>query len=306
MAEEEIIKEEVEEEEVEEKVSEETGEEETLPPGEPEKKPEPTIMEETVENLKREISGLKKGISSERGKRQRVEGKLEQLGQVFAEAKQPKPAPTKIERIPVEFDDNGNPFVSPDVVAKLTTSETKQLQERLNRMESYLVQRAQQDSTQQNLMKAVDPGDLEIHAKLKNAYTRVDQLMGEYISLTGHQKLTNIDEAFDLIEKAGIDKQFEKEFPGIDLESTIEAFTFQSPRKLKRAISLAKRTSDSKPPATGALAKMKQLEVSSHIGRSGTPGGDELTLDQIANLNFDELSDAQMAKIERILRDAEK
>jgi len=254
MPDEEIIKE---EEVAEDLVSDETGEDETLTPDETkETKPEEDTMGETVKNLEREISGLKKGISSERGKRQKVEGKLEQFGQIFNESRAAKEEPTKQEKIPIEFDDDGNPFVSPEVVAKLNMQETQQLKDRLLNMESYLTHSAQQSSAQQNLNRVVEPGDVAVHNKLKTAYSRVDQMLAEHIQTTGHEQLRDLDQAFDLMEQAGIDKQFKKEFPGLDLEATVEAFT--SPRKLKRAIKMAK----SKDVAAGDSSKDTVIKLS--------------------------------------------
>ena len=306
MPDEEIIKE---EEVVEDLVSDETGEEETSTPDETEEtKPEEDAMGETVKNLEREISGLKKGISSERGKRQKVEGKLEQFGQIFNESRAAKEEPTKQEKIPIEFDDDGNPFVSPEVVAKLNMQETQQLRDRLLSMESYLTYRAQQSSAQQNLARAVEPGDVAVHNKLKAGYARVDEMLAEYIQTTGHGPLNTFDQALDLMEQAGIDKQFEKEFPGLDLEATVEAFS--SPRKLKRAISMAKsKDVPAGDSSKDTVIKMGKLGISSHVGRSGTPGGNELTLDQIAGLSqrdFDRLSEDQMKKIDRILEGEER
>ena len=293
MSEEEIIEEVEEEETVD--LEDDKGEETSSTPDEPDPK-----LAETVESLEKQISGLKQGISAERGKRQNVEGRLQQFSDIFAQARtaraQPALGPSNI---PVEFDDEGNPYVSPAVISKIGASQNVGLQQKLAKMENHLVQSAHQNYMKQTLDSAVGVGNEKIYGNLKDGFAALDRALTGTIQNLGIANPKSIDEALNIIESQGIDKDFAKQFPNLDLESTIEAFT--SPRKMKKAISMM---SSVPTDGTKTVKKMQQLGASSHVGKSGVTGGAELTLDQISNLSnkdFEALSDAQIAKIDRLL-----
>lgn len=280
--------------------SEETGEE-TPSPGAEEAIPD-------MAELQRTISGLKKGISAERGKRQQLEGRIQTITSMLDMARERKkeetPAEKKVDRIPVSFDEEGNPYVAPEQLEGLTSRQLKAMEEKLARIEQSQGVNVQQSSVQRTIQSVVseDTAYPASYSMLTRARTDLSQIASDYLQENDLQAPTTIDAFLDLIEEAGLDKVFMQKYPGVKPEIVAEAFVH--PRKLRKAL---KALSSSEAKDTGGInPTLKALS-----GKPGTlagkrnQGAKTSGLDKLADLSTDDflnLSDAEVAQLKAQLR----
>lgn len=310
---EEQVEEQVEEQEAEQEEvgfgTDEAGEDETSTPDESSADTENTEVLDELEGLKKTVSGLKHGISAERGKRQELQGRLSQVSDLFESAKGKQQPDENVidENIPVQFDDDGNAFISPKDFKALSRAEIQAVEDKLANLEQVHAQNINANAAQKQFDNVVSesPENTQAFSQLQAARNYADKLFGEHIMTSGITPPRSIDEAMDIIERDGIDVAFSKKFPGVDIESSIVAFT--SPRQMRKALKGIVKHTSGKQESMSSLKSLSS-KPASHVGRSGSPGKVDLTLDTIANLSSEDflnLSNTEINKINRLLRDSE-
>lgn len=284
-------------------VSEETDDK-TLTSGKETQEKEVDLGEK-VEGLEKTVSGLKHGISAERGKRQELQGRLSQVSELFQNAQTVRKEETsKPSNIPVEIDEDGNAFILPEVLKSAIVTENKALQDKVAMLEHSYTQGTQAVAVQNQLSAVISekPEYREAFGQLQTANVAANKMFADYIQTNGINPPQSFDEAMDIIEQAGLDQEFAKSH-SVDIETAITAFA--RPRQMRKALNTISSGGKSSQEKTMKTLQALGDKPSSHVGRGGSPGGTDLTLDKIANLSNDDfldLSDAQMSKIDRLLK----
>jgi hypothetical protein len=183
-----------------------------------------------------QYAALKQSYEEEKISRQRDrEAMLKEIIKLRRSRQQDaQPAETQVEpqqqNIPVEFDENGQPYVS--------------------RANLALMMQGQQDPVQQFVgshHKMTESIVLEepvtrapAHQRFRDAWTNLDEAV-KLAQAEYDQYPTDVDGMIDLIEHSGLDKQFIENYPDIasssrDIEDFLNAASQMNPRRMRRML----------------------------------------------------------------------
>src|SRR3990172_7608133 len=208
---------------------------------EPAKEEEPSPEKPTIVDPAR-FAAMEQSLTEERTAREREKTamlreivKLRRSRQQDEAVQQqvPQPAP----RIPVEFDEQGQPYVSPEALARVmggNSSPADAFMQQHRRMAESLIL---QDPV--NRSKA--------HQRFREAYDALDEAI-RYEQITQNKETPDMDSMMELIEGSGLVDKFTKEFPEIamdarDIEDFLQASVSLNPRRLSRVLDrIAKRS----------------------------------------------------------------
>ncbi|KKN27447.1 hypothetical protein LCGC14_0864630 [marine sediment metagenome] len=297
-------------------------------PDDPDKKKdkedEPTL-EDRFANLEKENKGLYESMKAERGKRQELEGKMQGITDVFSEsmarreelADQKKAESPKIDRLAVQVDDDGAAFIPIDDNLKAllasshaTGASKEDVTEIKNQMARNMAIQQQEQGFQDTVQSIVgeDPAYASAHNQLQKAADWFNDKIIRYQEANDLSGIMSTGEALDVAESENIESDFNKQFPGLDMERAVRMY--DGKRDLRIALKSVAGTETPGGDKTAA-ANLKEIagkasNLSQMRNQKGTKG--TLTLDEIADRSdeIEDMSDEQVAKLHRLMATEEE
>jgi len=284
---------------------------------------QPTVDElmAKLQKLEKEKDGLYREMINERKTRQELKSQLDAINSVLAEIKQRKAEgaygegekqPT-LKGVPVKFDEDDNPYIDAEDLIKILEPKIRPVNEAVSELaESTLVQQIEAKNAEiMNSLISEDPNYAVAAQRLNQAWAFLDKGFDKVLAQKGidPSAIGSMDDAIEILENSDLVAEFEEKFPGLDYEVVIDAFTRNangliSKRKYRKALKMA-----SQIPSEGKekLDKLKFLsnKPSNLSGKANQKGGGGRTLADVAEISVDDflnLSDADIARIERALR----
>ena len=303
-----------------------------------------------VDQLAKESDGRLKTIRSERKARQAAEaslnelkGKVDALTTIFSEAKArrtaapdggtttPQGEDTQAtvqvgkKAIPVKFDDDGNPYIAPDDLDKLTPKQVRTVDQKLERIEQTQALTQQQERVKRDVeaVLSTDPAYPGAYQDMFKAYAFADKSIEKIIERQDIDlKDLDLERAVDLLEAdKGFMKEFSANYPGVDLDVVIDGvlslqYASQgglfSRRKFQKALNALKGL-DGPNRGTGKgadkLAQMKSLgRKPSNLGnlRNQGPSGTAKAVEELTVNDILSMSDTDIAKLEQQIKALEE
>jgi len=295
-------------------------------------------LQERIDALERESAGRLKGLRAEREQRKALEAKVATVVDLVSKSKSARQQQASGEsgtddetvsaggkKIPVSFDDDGNPYIDPEDLIGLTKKQVSSVEKQLASKVEQVEQTQQVLAAQTENAKAVDsilsrdPAFPAAYARLNQAFRMLDEGMDKIVARTDIDPSTlTIEQCLELMESdAGLMKQFQSQFPGVDVDTVVEAMALSpagrvNTRKLSKALSALKSKDDESATGdTGGKQKkgigktLKAITAARNLaGATNQKGSRETSLDDIASLTTEDflaLSDAQVKEIERAL-----
>ena len=241
----------------------------------------------TVEEPKEDISakltelekakrGLYRDLKQERAARQEMQQRLNEIRNfLYQQAMAKQSVEEKPQQgIPVEFDDEDNPVVPAEQVAQMAAQIAQQQ-----------VQPIAQELNQTRAQMLAAQRNKEIHRRI-DAVLKEDEAYKEGFAKLNEQWKWAKERLEDLAEKAGppankqqalemlltLETDFQKQFPGMDYEAMLDAYTADSPglmqRKLKKALSQFRKE---RPKINEKLLNQSGFSSSLNRGYGGKP-----------------------------------
>lgn len=264
-------------------------------------------LQDANETLQKANRGLMGTVSAERGKRQHLEGRFDQLtGEInnaIATRKETQVVPES-PNIEIDIDDEGNPILSTDAISKVVNEAVQgqikpiigQMQEVSQRVYGQDVQT--QHNAQMNALLDSREGYREAHNIASKQWQVLSNIYDRHFANTGVAHPTNIEAAIDYaLDNKDIMDEFGRAYPNADIESLMEGFMTGSPRKLRRV--LDSNIGQQKNEINSLLTDAPQ-NLSSMRG-SGTKA--EMTVDRVLNMDqeeFEALPQSVVDKFERM------
>jgi|GEM_PF-6247384 len=284
---------------------------------------QPTVDElmAKLEKIEKEKDGLYREMINERKTRQELKSQLDAINSVLAEIKQQKAEgaygkgekqPT-LKGVPVKFDADDNPYIDPEDLVKILEPKIKPVNEAVtNLAENTLAQQIEAKNAEIiNSLVSEDPNYVVAAQRLNQAWTFLDKGFDRVLAQKGidPSAIGSIDDAVEILEDSDLVAEFEQKFPGLDYEAVIDAFTRNtngliSKRKYRKALKMASQVSSE---GKEKLDKLKFLsnKPSNLSGKANRKGSGGRSLADVAEISVDDflnLSDADIARIERALR----
>lgn len=311
--------------------SENTGEEEPASPPDELQAPGITLesLQGQVSNLARANRGLTNDLIDHRSKRQQLQGRLDQITDVFSKSQQARQQPEQPpeaqqipDEIPIDFKDDGTPFVKTEDIIRLTAGGMQHVQSetqpKIVDLESKLAQltaiTAQKEAINQqtrglNALIGSKPSYPDGFKQLTGQWQALNQIFDKFIYDNSLPIPKSVDEAIGTILSSPVKTEFQKQFPNTDVELLTEAFTTPNQATLERKL---RRMLDGVTPQTeqGLDPKLRALASKpSNFGRvrNQMPGADT-TLRRVQDMDIDDflkLSDDDVDKVHDILAQEE-
>jgi hypothetical protein len=320
---------------------------ETEPSTPDEKQVEPSLEGEqstvSLETLKADLdklskanTGLRHALTEERNKRQTFEGRLQGISETFASALEKKQAAKEPEepveepipdKIPIDFDDDGSPFMKTQDILKLvkmrpadmenmSLPQLKKLESQVNQISSYFVQN-QVSQVQRTEIDSLIRSNPEYPAQFQTLIGQWKQLNNMYDTYISENNLPvpgSLDDAVHQIVSGPVSKEFLKLNPNADLELLVEAFTTPNlktqQRKLQKAMDNQLKIT-TKPDSNLEKQNLSTLSKKpTNLGKitNQSSGNADTTIERVAEMSLDDflsLSDSDTAKIKSLLRKQE-
>ena len=294
-------------------------------------------LQERIDALERESAGRLKGLRAEREQRKALEAKVATVVDLVSKsksAKQQAGSDNDVDdetvsaggkKIPVSFDDDGNPYIDPDDLIGLTKRQISSVEKQLASKVEQVEQSQQANTAQTENAKAVesvlsrDAAFPAAYAKLNQAFKMLDEGMDRIVARSDIDPASlTIDQCLELMESdATLMKNFKAQFPTIDIDTVVEAMALSpagrvNTRKLSKALSALKSKDDESADGdTGGKQKkgigktLKTITSARNLaGATNQKGSRDTSLDDIASLTTDDflsLTDAQVKEIEKVL-----
>ncbi len=216
----------------------ETPEEEATPP----EQPDIQELQQRLEQLEREKQGIYHEMKQERDLRQEAWNKLNEIQAWLESQKKEEPRP----KIPVDFDDEDNPVIPGDAIAEVTQQAIKEQVAPIAAELEMTKAEIQAQREQAKIMGLVGKV-LKEDEKFPQAFQELEKskqwLENTFNTWVASQGITpaSKQDAIDLLFASGIEDEFQKNFPGMDLETLVDAYYIaETPavmqRKLRKAL----------------------------------------------------------------------
>jgi hypothetical protein len=206
--------------------------------------------------MEQSLSEEKRSRGRERDAMLREITKLRQRRQQDASGGAPPLAPSPPTRIPVEFDEQGQPYVSPTQLSQFLqsaatpTNPVQQFMGKHRRMAESIV--------------LEDPvGRAKANTRFQEAYQALDEAV-RYAQYENNVETPDIDSMMSLIEDSGLATKFINEYSDIastprDIEDFIQAAVSLNPRRYRRIIERISNTpGEEEAPATGGVSSIAE------------------------------------------------
>jgi len=251
-------------------------------------------LEERLSLIEKENKGLKKDIVKVRSDRREAREKFERLHKIVEDVVSKRGSqadgkagdkkeedPLKDLKLPVDYDDEGHPFVPASALAELIKGQDK----KIDATKREIQLREQQEALMQEAQSKLN-AVLEKDETFPSAYKTVSKLVGELNSKVieiqkegrGPQRELRPGEAIDLLEKEGVLEEWSQEHPEVDPD--IIVFAFESERTLTKALkhiasSAEKKAEKTEKKSDEVISKLTK-KVSSH-GKGSVDAKESLT-----------------------------
>jgi hypothetical protein len=271
-------------------------------------------IEAQIADLEASNKGLVKALSAQRGLRQELQGQLDEIKQAISAVKAVKPnaADNRLSAnptIPIDFDDEGNPFLDPAKLStlQLRSVEIENLQKEINLLKQTSYVTKQQQTEQQNLNALLSENEnyAPAYKKVTEAWNYLkDDLFDAYLIEKGLPTPTTAEAAIEIATSSKeLMNKFEQKFPGVDMESVLEAHLIATPRYLRKALNKASVVN---APTKKNSSSPLDFNRPASLAAANTSGGEnqESLLSRIASMSnedFMALDRKTMAKIDRLL-----
>lgn len=283
-------------------------EEESAPTTGDDKDTEAFDVEAKLAELEASNKGLVKSLSAQRGIRQDLQSQLENIKEAIAEVKESRADVSEESTgsmVPIEYDDEGNPFLDTSSLGDFNKTEISALKATVNQLQQQINQTNIQKSEQQFLNGLLDEreGYTEAHKAVTKAWNFLkDDAFDAYLVEKGIDTPKTADQAIEIaLNSKEISAEFSKRFPSLDMESVLEAHLIATPRYLRKALNKALVSKDLES-SHASLDKTKPSSLAS-IDAGGGETQDSL-LTRMADMpteDFMKLDAATIAKIDRLL-----
>jgi hypothetical protein len=302
----------------------EKSREEVVEDPENEDTPEGPSLDERLAELEKANKGLLQTVTAEREKRQRFEGAYNQLNNIVTETiakreRKPEPEPKREPRkIPVSYDEDGNPFIEEDALAELVEERTKPLGTSLEDEKAYRElqhRQAQKNQAIDHQIRSVvmeEEGYDVAYNDLKKAIEFTVVELAEYMRENGIQARHDMGTGamIDVASGTRVEKAFNERFPQIELDQVIRAF--ESRADLRRALKRFKDSAKPKIEKTGIDSNLKKIANKannlSNVRNQKSPAPGD-TLEDLAEKysgSIEEMSDSEYDAFKRKLRELSK
>jgi len=269
-------------------------------------------LEEDLKTEKLKSKGLLKGKKAEVRNRQDVEAKMTQLTDTLSgilvkrDATVEEP-PESNGNLVVEVDDDGNPYIPADSLAGLNDSRISSLEKTIKDLQGTLSSERQHRDAQArvdeevgSVVRTIEGGNAA-QKSLDDARTWLNDRVGEFMKENDIPAGTfkNVSQAMDGIDGSDVEAEFNKKFPGKDMETTARAY--EGRVTLKRALNSFLPTE--KEGVNGEMDKsLKKIaeKQPSLGGAKNQKTSVDTTLTEIAGLSSDDILNAPDAQIDKI------
>ena len=284
-------------------------------------------LQDKIDQIEKERRGLYNDLKSERRMRQEFQSqteKLQSLETAVQQILQQRQAATKNDEpndmaIPFEFNDEGEAFISKDKLAAITNP----LQEKIDFLQQQLQNTASMTAQEQAAQKFVNSvlSEDERYAEVFPTYQRARSWVED--AVVDFQKQNNIKgvitsgQALRYVFDKDTTADFNKQFPGVDLELivTAEDDDYFFKRNLGKLADSLLEIEEEEEPVT--LDKKKEgerfkkvMQKPSGLGASANKQGAAKnileTAESLSSLDALDLTDAQVEALERQLLREEK
>jgi len=290
---------------------EDTGEEDDTAPTPGEDDDTSTDVAAKLAELEDSNRGLVKSLTAQRGIRQDLQGQLDGIKEALDQFKTNAENNTGTvddvgTSIPINFDDEGNPFLDPANLPTTQNADIQALQQEINALRATTNATAIETNERAalNNLLGEKEGYTKAHEEVTKAWTYLkDDIFDAYLVEKGIQAPKTADQAIDIaMGSKKIGEQFTKKFPTLNMESVLEAHLIATPRYLRKALDLA---------LVDASSSHESLDLTkpTSLAAANSSGGDsaESLLSRVANMSNDEfgaLDTKTMEKIDRLLAQA--
>ena len=299
-------------------------------------------LQSQVDGLLRANRGLKNDLVDQRGRRaqqeavsQQLQGKIDQISNTFSQALQARQGPEEIPeeqrvpgKLPVDFEDDGTPFVDTKGIFDLQTGEMQkvqsQIQPNIQELQNQLAQLTAYTSHKEaldqqtrglNALIGSNPSYPDGLKQLTGQWQALNSMFESFLSDNSLPVPKSIDEAISVILSSPVKTAFQKQFPNTDVELLTEAFTTPNQAILERKL---KRMLDGITPQIPAT-QLEQGMGETLTALAKKPGNlsgvrnqaasAETTLSRVEAMSqddFNKLSDSDMDKIHDLLAQEER
>lgn len=265
-------------------------------------------LEAKLAELEASNKGLVKSLSAQRNIRQDLQGQLDGIKEAIADVRAKKDATETVDStgamIPVDFDDDGNPFLDPANLGSTQNADIEALKVTINQLQNQVNRTVTQKTEQQALNSLLDEneGYHTAHKAVTKAWNFLkDDVFDAYLLERGLEAPKTADQAIDIAMKSkSINAKFTEKYPALDMESVLEAHLIATPRYLRKALN--------KALVNDTESTNEQLDLSrpSSLAKIDAGGGETQAslLTRVADMStedFSKLDERTMAKIDKLL-----
>jgi len=264
--------------------------------------------------LEKGNKGLLSALTAERRERQNISAQLDEFKDVLkAVVDQSAGKPEydealqkiedKIEKISLDFDESGSPYISAEKLAAFESATVKALKTEIDQLKAVTSSMVQVKTEDEFLRKLLSENEnyTPAYKTLNDAWLFLkDEAFDPDREARGLPKPVSVDEAIEMaLGSDTLKATFAAKFPGVDLESLMEAKLLQKPRYLRKALNKVQvQTKSSHTPL--------DLGRPTPLGSASSFGGDnnESLLKRIAEMSprdFNKLDAKTIEKIDKLM-----
>jgi len=273
----------------------------------------------TLEDLEKSNKGLLGAVKGERTQRQQLQGRLEQISEtlndIISRRKEAEEAEEKPSGIKVEVDEEGQAFVPQEAILTPLEQKLSALEEKIDKLATEATKKTEEDSREKEAQKvfdrivAEDEAFADASRKLEGMAGWINERLFPLLEEQG-VKGTTADQILDVLDDAKIETEFQKAYPGVDMERIVRAYS--SKHGYRAALTHLSTTKGPDEDSEGEKAtKLRELanKPSGLGGVRNQKVSTGLTLEQIAKIDaddFDLMTDDEADKILRFLEKEEQ
>lgn len=262
--------------------------------------------------------GLVKALSAQRTHRQDLQSKMDEVTDVLKAVVQQAGSDPKdvslakdiqkaVNKIQIEYDESGNPYLSTEALSKYESSTIKDLKDKIERLENATVSILSKTTEDENLNRFLSEkeGYRDAYKIVTDAWMYLKDVAFDADRIArGLPQPTSIDDALDMaLTSDTLKADFAKRFPTVDMESVMEAHLLKTPRYMKKALNSVLNTPKKEANTVKDILDINKPTSLTQVNTSGGTNNESL-LARIANMkpeDFNKLDAATMAKIDKLL-----
>ena len=284
----------------------------------------PTLEDQLTEtqtklsDLQKSFTGQFSALKEERGKRQNLQGRLEEISSTLKDIQaakaEVKEEPDANLSIPVEIDEEGTATISQKVIDDLVAERLKLLEDKVGKVEAATTESDNRTRQEKETSKIIDNIVAEnetfpkAHNALNGAVKWLDERLIPKLEEDGFKTTPPTGTILDVLDGTEIESEFEKQFPGVSLDVIVRAH--DSKRDLRAALKhlspeeeKAEEKDDKTDMKTLASLAKKPSNLTGETNQKETRG---LTLDMIASIDTEDMLEMSDDEIAKLLRVAER